>query len=44
MRRPGASRRQPSLPSRSHAIRELVIQALDAADAPKNEPKNDKKV
>jgi hypothetical protein len=23
---------QPGLPSRSHAIRELVIQALDAAD------------
>ena len=29
---------QPGLPSRSHAIRELVIQALDAAEA-----KNDKK-
>jgi hypothetical protein len=29
---------QPGLPSRSHAIRELVIQALDAA-----ETKGDKK-
>ena len=29
---------QPGLPSRSHAIRELVVQALDAAEA-----KHDKK-
>jgi hypothetical protein len=32
---------QPGLPSRSHAIRELVIQALDAAEA-KNDKKPDK--
>jgi hypothetical protein len=30
----------PGPPSRSHAIRKLVIQALDAAEAV---PKNDKK-
>jgi hypothetical protein len=29
----------PGLPSRSHAIRELVIQALDAAEAPKTDKK-----
>jgi len=32
-------RHQPGLPSRSHAIRELVIQALDAAEAPKSDKK-----